>query len=67
MGFSTSRAGVGAGYLRALQRSAFREYKSLGEWKRKGSGLVLQPCLKGGRTPEWELGARVPPDLGHAT
>lgn len=58
MGFSTSWAGVRAGYLRAPQRSAFREYKSLREWKRKGSGLALQPRLKGRQDPKWELGPR---------
>lgn len=54
MGFSTSWAGVGAGYLRAPQRSAFREYKSQREWKRKGSGLLLE----GRQDPAWDLGLR---------
>lgn len=58
--------GLGAGYFRAPQRSAFREYKSLKEPKRKGSGLVLQPCLKTGGTQSGNWGPSSSENLSDA-
>lgn len=48
--------GSGAGYFRTFQKSAFRDYKSLKEGMRKGSGPGLPFCLRTHRTPRGELG-----------